>query len=98
VATCFFGAPPDLAPATGPRILLLLLGIGLTATAGQLFLTKAFTLGEPAKVSIVGLTQIVFAMALDFLLGHLTFTPSTLAGMALVMAPTALVMAGKIGE
>src|SRR4029434_2712545 len=29
-----------------------LLGVGLTATVGQICLTKAFTLGDPAKISV----------------------------------------------
>lgn len=70
-------------------LVLMLLGVGLTATVGQLFLTKAFTLGSPAKVSVVGLTQIVFAMALEMLLWRHSFTPATLLGMVLVLVPTA---------
>jgi drug/metabolite transporter (DMT)-like permease len=71
------------------RLLLMLLGIGVTATVGQLFLTKAFASGPPAKVAVVGLTQIVFAMILEMLLWRHTFTPGTLLGIILVLAPTA---------
>ena len=73
-------------------LILMLLGVGLTATIGQLFLTKAFAAGAPAKVSVVGLTQIVFAMALEMLSGRHAFTPATLLGMFLVIAPTAWIM------
>jgi drug/metabolite transporter (DMT)-like permease len=71
---------------------LKLLGVGLAATIGQLFLTKAFAAGPPAKVSVVGLTQIVFAMILELLLVERSFRPATLLGMGLVMAPTAWLM------
>jgi drug/metabolite transporter (DMT)-like permease len=71
------------------RLLLMLLGIGVTATIGQLFLTKAFASGPPAKVAVVGLTQIVFAMILEMLLWRHSFTPGTLFGIILVLAPTA---------
>jgi drug/metabolite transporter (DMT)-like permease len=74
-------------------VVLTLLGIGLAATVGQLFLTKAFAAGPPAKVSIIGLTQIVFALALGVWLLQQPFHPSTLVGVALVIAPTAWVMA-----
>ncbi|MBL8797939.1 MAG: DMT family transporter [Planctomycetia bacterium] len=67
----------------------LLLAIGLTATVGQLFLTKAFAAGPPAKVSVVGLTQIVFAMLIDAIFWQHTFDTPTLLGMGLVIAPTA---------
>jgi drug/metabolite transporter (DMT)-like permease len=73
-------------------LLLMLLGVGVTATVGQLFLTKAFASGPPAKVSVVGLTQVVFAMVLEMCLEHRSFTPGTLFGMALVLAPTGWLM------
>jgi drug/metabolite transporter (DMT)-like permease len=66
-----------------------LLGMGATALVGQLFLTLAFAAGAPAKVSVVGLTQIVFALAFDVLLFHHPVNAATLAGTVLVIAPTA---------
>jgi drug/metabolite transporter (DMT)-like permease len=75
--------------------LLMLLGVGVTATIGQLFLTQAFSAGSPAKVSVVGLTQILFAMVLDVLLWGRTFNAVTLVGMALIVAPTAWLMARR---
>ena len=77
------------------QLIGLLVGVGATATLGQLCLTRAFTRGEPAKVSVVGLTQIVFAMGLDLLFGGWPFNAATLAGIGLVVAPTAWVMTGK---
>src|SRR5262249_25087548 len=62
------------------HVVWMLLGVGLTATIGQLFLTKAFASGPPAKVAVVGLTQIVFAMVLERLLGGQSFTPARLLG------------------
>jgi drug/metabolite transporter (DMT)-like permease len=55
-------------------------------------LTKAFAAGAPAKVAVVGLTQIVFAMVLEMVLWRQAFTPATLSGMFLVIAPTAWLM------
>ncbi len=72
--------------------LLLLLAIGGTATIGQLLLTLAFAAGPPARVSVVGLTQIVFAVLLELALGHGTLGPMRLVGMAFVIAPTAWVL------
>ena len=66
-----------------------LLGMGLAALVGQIFLTLAFVGGAPAAVSVVGLTQIVFALAFDvWLFGH-AVNVLTLLGMVLVIAPTA---------
>lgn len=69
--------------------LVMLAGIGICATIGQLFLTKAFAAGPPARVSVVALTQVVFAMIFDALIWKRTFGPASLVGIALVMAPTA---------
>jgi drug/metabolite transporter (DMT)-like permease len=68
---------------------LLLVGVGVMAATGQIFLTKAFASGPPAKVSVVGLMQIPFAMVLDILLWNRRFEPVTLLGMLLIVAPTA---------
>jgi drug/metabolite transporter (DMT)-like permease len=84
-------------PPTPPQAetLLLLLAVGSTATVGQLFLTKAFAAGPPAKISVVSMMQVVFALLLDVLLWDRQFNALTLAGMALVMAPTAWLMAAQ---
>jgi drug/metabolite transporter (DMT)-like permease len=72
-----------------PGTWLLLLGVGVTGTTGQFFLTRAYVAGPPTKVSVVGLSQVVFAMGLDAALWHRTMTLRTLVGFALVLAPTA---------
>lgn len=74
------------------QALVLLLGVGVTATIGQLFLTKAFAAGAPAKVSVVGLTQIVFSMGLESFVSPQAYDLMTLLGIALVVVPTAWLM------
>jgi drug/metabolite transporter (DMT)-like permease len=74
---------------------LMLLGVGITATIGQVFLTRAFTAGTPAKVSVVGLSQVAFAMCLDALIWDRQFTGVTLIGIVLVLAPTAWLLIGR---
>src|SRR5439155_4976610 len=69
--------------------LLMLLGVGGTATLGQLLLTRAFTSGPPAKISVIGLTQIVFAMGLEIVVEDRSFNAATLFGMGLVIVPSA---------
>ncbi len=96
VATVFCVVAFFVTPRTEPvgRILetgvaLKLLGIGVSATIGQVFLTLAFGRGAPAKVSVVGLTQIVFVMAMSaWMFGH-EVNALALIGTALVIAPTA---------
>jgi drug/metabolite transporter (DMT)-like permease len=97
---CFFLFEREAfaAEVLGPRTILLLLGVGVAATVGQLFLTKAFAAGSPAKVSVVGLSQIPFALLLDVALFDHGFNVVTLLGMALVLTPTAwLLLRGLAG-
>jgi drug/metabolite transporter (DMT)-like permease len=95
LATWIIGGVPDLAPLASARTLLFLLATGVAATVGQVCVTRAFTSGPPARVSVVGLTQIVFAFGLDVLFEGPHFQPITLAGIALVLAPTAWMMASR---
>jgi drug/metabolite transporter (DMT)-like permease len=75
--------------AYDPTTLALLAGVGITGTAGQVFLTKAYAAGAPARLSVVGLTQVAFAMGFDVILWRRALTPLTLVGFTLVLAPTA---------
>ena len=70
----------------------LLIGVGVAATVGQLFLTLAFTAGPPARVSVIGLSQVVFAMIFDVAFLGRTLEPLALAGMALVLLPVGWLM------
>jgi len=67
----------------------MLLGVGAFATLGQLFLTKAFSEGPPARVSVIGLSQVAFTMLLEIALWHRSFSGLTLVGIGLVILPTA---------
>ena len=82
------GGRVDYAPLADAGTLWLLLGVGLAATVGQLAMTKAFALGSPSRVSVVGLMQIVFALVFDLVLWRRPFGALTLAGIALVVAPS----------
>jgi drug/metabolite transporter (DMT)-like permease len=67
----------------------MLLGVGVSATIGQLFLTMAFAAGSPARVSVVGLSQVGFTMLMEMALLHRSFSLTTLVGIGLVILPTA---------
>ncbi|MEX1231206.1 MAG: DMT family transporter [Planctomycetaceae bacterium] len=69
-----------------------LLGVALSATAGQFFLTLAFTQGHPARVSIVGLSQAGFALMYDVILWGRVLDTTTISGMLLVLGPCAWMM------
>lgn len=79
---------PTSAFAMEGWVMALLLGVGLSGTFGQVFLTKAYASGPPSKIAVLSLTQVVFGMGFDmaFLGRQLTFT--TLVGFAMVLGPT----------
>jgi drug/metabolite transporter (DMT)-like permease len=89
IATLLFDSGMALMPAPTNSAVIMLVGVGVTATIGQLFLTKAFAEGMPAKVSVVGLTQVVFAIIFDAVIWQKTFNQITVIGIVLVLAPTA---------
>ena len=93
-ATAFFlfDRRPDAVPFYQPEALALLLGVGLTASIGQMLLTRAFAHGDPSKVSVVGLSQVVFTLLIDVVVSHHQVTGTALAGTLLILAPTAWVM------
>src|SRR5262245_4556834 len=90
---CCVGAlfvfPTTHAFALDLRTATLLLGVGISATIGQLFLTMAFAAGSPARVSVVGLSQVGFTMILEMIIHNRSFSPMTMVGIGLVVAPTA---------
>lgn len=95
LVSCFLGSPPDLDGIGEPKTLLLLLAVGVAATLGQLCVTRAFTTGSPTPISIVGLMQVPFALGLDLLFEGPIVRTVTLAGIGLVLAPTAWMMVAK---
>ncbi|MFM7868488.1 MAG: hypothetical protein ACKPHU_30090, partial [Planctomycetaceae bacterium] len=66
----------------------LLLGVGLGATVGQLLLTRAFATGAPARVSVVALSQVAFAMVIESILWQRSYEAATLLGIGMVLGPT----------
>jgi drug/metabolite transporter (DMT)-like permease len=84
---------PVSGPGFDPVTALMLLGVGTTGTVGQIFLTKAYAAGAPARVAVLGLTQVVFGLGFDVLLWQRSLSPVLLAGTALVLAPTAWLIA-----
>jgi drug/metabolite transporter (DMT)-like permease len=75
--------------------IVAVLGLGVAATFGQIFLTKAFTHGDPAKVSVVNLMQIPFTLILDLLFFDHGLQWQKLAGMCLILGPTAWLLASQ---
>lgn len=89
----FSGRSGQLDSFTHAESVTKLLAMGLLGTVGQIALTRAFALGDPSKVSVVGLSEMLFGAAYDYVVWKRTFGWMTLAGMALVAAPTAWLLA-----
>lgn len=70
------------------QTLLMLLGVGITGTVGQIFLTKAFAAGDPSRVSVLALSQVGFAAVLDLVFWGRTFHMATVLGMIMVIVPS----------
>lgn len=69
-----------------------LLGVGVAATIGQVFLTLAFSRGTATKISVVGLSQVAMVMGFEAIAGWKVFTPMNLLGTLLILGPTAWLM------
>jgi drug/metabolite transporter (DMT)-like permease len=93
--TAVFVGPRQYAAADVLDVPLLvrLLGMGLTALIGQLFLTLAFSRGAPEKVSVVGLTQIVFTLSFDTIFLGRPLNAMTILGTLVIITPTAWLLA-----
>ena len=72
----------------------ILLAVGLFATLGQFFLTRAYQASRAAEVAAAGNVGPLFAALLDLLLFDRWPGPSTLVGGALVMGSIAWLMMG----
>lgn len=90
---CVPGTPSVQFDGLDAPLILALVGVGLTATAGQLAITRAFATGSPSKVSVVALTQVVFGAGFDLVFWNRSFDVVTTMGMAMILASTAWVLA-----
>jgi drug/metabolite transporter (DMT)-like permease len=76
---------------------ILLVGVGLTGTIGQVLLTKAYAAGAPTRISVLALTQVVFALILDVVVWNRPIPAASLLGSVLIVAPTAWILAKASG-
>jgi drug/metabolite transporter (DMT)-like permease len=69
--------------------IVLLVMTGVSGVIGQWGVTLAFSRGHAARVSVVALTQILFALVFDLLVWQRAVNVVSLIGMMMVVAPTA---------
>lgn len=94
----FLGHPADLSVLRNTTTLALLVGVGLTGTIGQLFLTKAFSAGSAPRIAVIGMSQVAMALVFDIIYRASMPPLVTLGGMALVVTPVVwLMLKGRSG-
>jgi drug/metabolite transporter (DMT)-like permease len=89
LVTALNGWTLDLAAVADWITVALLFGVGGFATVGQIAMTRAFGIGRPQRLAVVGLSQVVFALAFDLGLWNYRLDAAKLAGLVLVLAPVA---------
>ncbi len=86
--TCLMTTPVILfrfRPMTAEQTLFLIL-TGITATAGQFFITAAYSCAPAREISVYDYSQILFAAALSFLLFRQIPDRQSIAGYAIMIA------------
>jgi drug/metabolite transporter (DMT)-like permease len=86
-------ARAEVGQVSGALTIVLLVMTGVSGVFGQWGVTLAFSRGHAARVSVVALTQILFALVFDLLIWRRSVNATTLIGMLLVIAPTAWLLA-----
>lgn len=81
----FYRQDPNLSVLLNPTIVLMLIGIGLFGTIGQLAMTKAFSIGQAPSVASAGYSKIGFSAAFDFAIWRNSIELSTISGMILIL-------------
>ncbi|MBI4563207.1 MAG: DMT family transporter [Planctomycetes bacterium] len=92
------GTPAFVLPPLVSTEAVLLLGVGVAGTVGQLAMTRAYALGKPTRVALVALAQLVFGIIIDLLVWNRRFEAASLLGIFLVAGPTAWLMTRGGGE
>jgi drug/metabolite transporter (DMT)-like permease len=92
VPLLFIGHPADFGALHDPVTILLLAGVGITGTIGQIFLTKAYAAGSAPRVAVVAMSQVAMALVFDTIYRGKLPPSMSLAGMMFVVAPVIWVM------
>lgn len=71
---------------TEPGDVLLLLGVGVLATVGQLMITFAYQRGQTLVSANLGYTQVVFAVLLGYLIWNDVLSPLSWVAIAVIVA------------
>ena len=85
----------DLSVFENTTLILMLLGVGIFGTIGQIAMTKAFSIGEAPSVASAGFVKVGFAAGYDLLIWNYVFNASTIVGTALILLSTGWLFSRK---
>ena len=85
----------DVSVLQSSNVIIMLLGVGIFGTIGQLAMTKAFSVGEAPSVASAGFIKVGFSAAYDLLLWNYVFNNTTIIGMSLILLSTAWLFGSK---
>lgn len=77
---------------------LMVMAVGLTATLGQLAMTKAYSLDRAARVGAAGWAQIIFALVLDGVVRARWPERAASIGIAMLLVAGAMLVFGALRE
>jgi drug/metabolite transporter (DMT)-like permease len=99
VWTVLEGEPLDSSQLADSTTIALLIAIGALATTGQILMTAAFRIALPQRLSVVGLSQVLFGLGFDRLGWNRSPDAALLLGITLIIAPVAwLVVRGRASD
>lgn len=85
----------DLSALQNTNVILMLLGVGIFGTIGQLAMTKAFSVGEVPSVASASFLKVGFSAGYDLLIWNYLFNAPTIIGMSLILLSTGWLFSSK---
>ncbi|GJM16469.1 MAG: hypothetical protein DHS20C13_17960 [Thermodesulfobacteriota bacterium] len=95
IALFFVRGEVDVSPLINTNITLMMLGVGIFGTIGQMAMTKAFSVGEAPSVASAGFTKVGFSAGFDLLIWNYIFNVPTIIGMTLILLSTTWLFSRK---
>jgi len=101
-AQCLFGTLLMLVPATmgehtiDSKVMLLLLGIAVTALGGQLLMTEGFRYLPVKTASVLSMSELLLNCSIGVLVFSEVFTFRSAAGAVLIITACVMSLAGRV--
>jgi drug/metabolite transporter (DMT)-like permease len=101
-AQCLFGTLLMLVPATmgehsvDSKVMMLLLGIAVTALGGQLLMTEGFRYLPVKTASVLSMSELILNCSIGVLVFSESFTLRSVAGAVLIVSACVMSLAGRV--